>query len=51
MDIYCPECQSGQVRHEVDRDDEGEPTNAWFECASCGFQWSDYELSNQLLEL
>lgn len=45
----CSYCGSSKVSHEVDRDDEGEPTNAWFECANCEAQWTNFRLSEKLL--
>lgn len=45
----CSYCNSEKVTHEVDRDEDGAPTNAWFECGACGRQWTNFRLSAELL--
>jgi len=36
----CPECGSGQLSNDYDRDDEGEVLNAWIHCGDCGHDWT-----------
>lgn len=47
--LSCHRCGSLRVQHCVEYGDAGEAETAWFQCASCGLQFSDFKLSDEML--
>lgn len=45
----CERCGSLRVHHCVEYDGKGEVEGAWFQCATCGLQFSNFKLSESLL--